>query len=195
MKWFSNEWFKTNWSNYLFVALILVFLFNNNAKAWVLKQFISIGVFNSTSIEKNNNDLKDAPAFSFYDAHGNKFNTSSLKGKVVFVNFWATWCLPCRAELPAIGKFYNQYKNNKNIFFLTINEDDDLEMAKDFLRKSQYTIPLYIRGEEVPDDIFKGSLPTTLIIDKQGRIRLHHEGIANYDAQSFLKQIQDLVKE
>src|SRR5690606_33926308 len=110
-----------------------------------------------------------------------------------FINFWASWCPPCRAEFPSIVSLYNKYKNNPNFIFLTINEDDDLAVASTYLKSQGYSVPFY--QARVPKEIFSGTLPTTIILDKNGKIRLRHEGLAKYDSEKFTRQLEALLQE
>ncbi|MEO7486352.1 MAG: TlpA disulfide reductase family protein, partial [Ferruginibacter sp.] len=139
------------------------------------------------------NDLKVAPAFLFTDAAGKTASTKDLKGKVVFINFWASWCPPCQAEMPSIIALYKRLEKDDRFVFLFMNEDDDKEKAKKYLERNQYSIPLYNRSGTVPNEIFSGTLPTTLVINKEGKIVLRHEGMAGYDTDAFLRQLEDLL--
>ena len=186
------NWFKRNWKNYLFYAVILFFLFNAGAKSWLLQRIMSTGLFNAKiKTEQTANNDSPAPSFSVTDSDGKIITADSLKGKVVLINFWASWCPPCRAEMPSLNKLYNDLKNDEHFVFLFINEDEHIESAKKFISKNNYSIPLYFRLN-VPTEIFSGTLPTTLVLDKQGKIVLKHEGMASYDSESFINQLKKL---
>jgi len=118
-----------------------------------------------------------------------------LRGKVVFINFWASWCPPCRAEFPSIETLYTRFKNHPDIFFLMINKDSDPSAAHNYLEKEKYSVPFYQTNDNVPGEVYSGSLPTTVVLDKAGKIRFHHEGFANYGTGQFVKQIEELIKE
>jgi thiol-disulfide isomerase/thioredoxin len=186
------NWFKRNWKTYLFYAVILFFLFNAGAKSWLLQRIMSTGLFNAKiKTEQTANNDSPAPSFSVTGSNGKIITADSLKGKVVLINFWASWCPPCRAEMPSLNKLYNDLKNDDHFIFLFINEDENIESAKKFISKNNYSIPLYFRLN-VPSEIFSGTLPTTLVLDKQGKIVLKHEGMASYDSESFINQLKKL---
>ncbi|GAB3025652.1 hypothetical protein GCM10027051_33020 [Niabella terrae] len=167
-----------------------------DAKSWVLQQLMHTGIFNpkfeTSSPDPAGQSVMD---FDFKTAQGDIQNLSSLRGKVVFINFWASWCPPCRAEFPAIESVYSGLKDHPDVFFLMINQDDDLTAAHHFLEKEHYSIPFYKTNGPVPPEIYSGTLPTTVVLDKRGRIRFHHEGLANYGAEKFLEQIEVLMNE
>ncbi|MGN6605264.1 MAG: TlpA family protein disulfide reductase [Ginsengibacter sp.] len=186
------NWFKRNWKTYLFYAVILFFLFNAGAKSWLLQRIMSTGLFNAKiKTEQTANNDSPAPSFSVTASDGKIITADSLKGKVVLINFWASWCPPCRAEMPSLNKLYNDLKNDEHFVFLFINEDENIENARKFISKNNYSIPLYFRLN-VPTEIFSGTLPTTLVLDKQGKIVLKHEGMASYDSESFINQLKKL---
>ena len=176
------------------IALVTI-LVNPDAKAWVLQKLFFTGLFNAkieqkTTVYSSQNNAD----FSFINENNAILNTSSLRGKVVFINFWASWCGPCRAEFPSIQKLYTQFKDNPNVYFVMINTDDAILKAKNYLEKEQFTIPLQHAYGTIPDAVYTGTLPTTVVLDKKGNIRFSHEGFANYASEDFIKQIHDLIK-
>ncbi len=188
-------WIKKNWGNAVLITFFLILLLSPDAKAWWMRQIISTGLFNS-KIEEKPTHIKEAPIlFKIKNENGETIETSQLRGKVVFINFWASWCPPCRAEFPSIQKFYGKYQSNPDIRFLTVNLDDNPGKGKDYMRKEQYTIPFFIPDGDIPKEYFNGSLPTTVVLDKEGKIRLHHSGMADYSKNSFYQQIDRLLKE
>lgn len=188
------QYIKKNGVTIAMVVFFGIMVASPDAKSFVLRQIMATGLFNA-SID---NKLKDAPSandFDFTDESGNMHNTSALRGKVVFINFWASWCPPCRAEFPSIEKLYTQFNDRQDIFFLMINEDRDPTAGRAYLDKVHYSPPLYRRAGHVPEDLYSGTLPTTIVLDKDGKVRMHHTGFANYASDKFLNQIEDLLNE
>src|SRR5687768_13830039 len=114
--------------NLLLIGLLLVILVNPDAKSWVLRQLVSVGLFRADIDHNKKTKAVNAPdiQLSFADESGKTASISDLKGKVVFINFWASWCPPCRAEMPSMNAMYNKLKGDDRFVFVFISEDDDL---------------------------------------------------------------------
>ena len=184
-----------------FDLLLLLFagllLFNTNAKAWVLQQLLRTGLFN-TQIEKEaaaNQHMAGALSFAVKDTTNRILTSTALKGKVVFLNFWASWCPPCRGEMPSLQALYNELKDNDPIVFLFVTEDEDQARAMKYLQDHRFNMPVYTPVGDFPNELFGGTLPTTVVIDKEGKIVFKHEGVANYHHAAFIRQLQQLAGE
>ncbi|MEO5967267.1 MAG: TlpA disulfide reductase family protein, partial [Ferruginibacter sp.] len=118
---------------------------------------------------------------------------SDLNGKVIFINVWASWCPPCRAEMPDLEKLYQKMKDDNRIVFLFLNEDQDGNKGIDYLNKNNFSMPFYKSTGSIPEEIFKGSLPTTVVINKAGEIVMKHHGVAGYNNDKFINQLTALL--
>lgn len=116
---------------------------------------------------------------------------SQFKGKVVFINFWATWCGPCVSEMPNIQNLYDSLKN-EGVSFLIIS-DENVETVRDFMEKKQFSFPVYLRGPDVPIVFESDAIPITFIIDRDGRIVLKHVGSAKWDDESSQRFLRSLL--
>ena len=182
---------KKHWINLLLYTLLGIFIFSPGAKSWLLKQLVSTGLFNA-EIKKDKNALQVPPSFSFTDSSGKIISTSDLKGKVVFINFWASWCPPGRAEMSSLNQLYLELRGDDKFFFLFINEDDDPLKAKNYIEKDNLSIPFYSRAGDISPVIFNGTLPTTVILDKEGKMVLNHHGMAKYNTSEFIRELNAL---
>lgn len=184
---------KKNAFNILFVSLLLVLVFVPSAKAFMLRGLMEIGLFKpGAAVQSNLGPAKNLSGIRFTDPAGRLVDLESLKGKVIFLNFWATWCPPCQAEMPSINKLYSQFKNDPKVVFLLVDADSDIPKAQKFLDKKKYDLPVYQVASSIPEQLFKGSLPTTIVFDKKGRISFNEEGAANYANQKFVDFILQL---
>ena len=117
------------------------------------------------------------------DRDGNTRSLEEFKGKVIFLNLWATWCPPCIAEMPGIDKLHEEMGDE--IAFVMLSFDDDFEKAKDFDKRKGYDLPIYAPASNLPEMFQSSALPTTYIIDAAGNLALTHEGMADYSEQEF----------
>ena len=184
---------KTNWKSIIIYSFLLLVIFNPTAKSWLLQRMVSIGLFNASIKKEGVAEMPENIAFLYTTPDGKSANIAELKGKVVFINFWASWCPPCRAEMPSIAALYQKLQTDERFVFLLMNEDEDPQKAMDYLEKNHFDLPIYKRAGEVPNAIFSGTLPTTIVINKEGKIVLKKEGMAGYDSDSFIKQLNDLL--
>jgi thiol-disulfide isomerase/thioredoxin len=179
-----------NLLNALFFIAVIVLLFVPAAKGLLLRGLMKTGLFQPevTSTIKP----VQVPDINFSDAQGQNITLSSLKGKVVFINFWATWCPPCLAEMPSINTLYQKLGTNKNIVFIMADADGRPQQALLFLQKKNYNLPVYAATTAVPANVLAGTIPTTVILNKKGEMVYHHEGVADYTNDKFSTYLQQL---
>jgi thiol-disulfide isomerase/thioredoxin len=124
-------------------------------------------------------DPVELPAFSVTDLEGRTINSADLRGKVVLMNFWATWCPPCRAEIPDLIKLQQKYRDQ--LVIIGISEDEaPAETVKAFVADQKMNYPVAMTSAELRK-VFRGvsALPTTFVIDKDGKLAQKHVGLLN----------------
>lgn len=188
---------KSNVINVLLGGLILVVLFVPSAKALMIQGLMKVGLFApDTSIEhRKATETEQTPGLAgikFKDASGKELDLGDLKGKVIFLNFWATWCPPCLAEMPSVNKLYEQFKTDAEVVFIMVDADSDFPKAKKYMDRKGYQMPVYAVASRIPQQLFAGSLPTTVVLDKHGRISYHEVGAADYANKKFVDFIKQL---
>ena len=113
---------------------------------------------------------EEAPAktsdISFKGEDGKPVTLSSLKGKVVFINFWATWCPPCIHEMPSINELRQSFKGNDDIVFMMVDVDNKMEKSSAFMQENKYDLPVYVPVSNIPSDYLGSAIPTTVILEK-----------------------------
>jgi len=190
----AGQWLRNHWGSVILIVFIALMIFSPASKTWVMQQLLRTGLFNAHVVDT---ERKAGPGvdFSLGLKDGRTIHMYSLKGKVVFINFWASWCPPCRAEFPGMIKLYNRFKDDDRIIFLFVNEDDNLHTAEEYLNRENYQLHLALNQGGIPSAIYSGNLPTTIVLDKNGQLRYRHEGFAAYDSPEFMAQLEHLVKE
>ena len=134
-----------------------------------MKKIIGI-IFLMISLVSFSNNAK-APDFNLKDQYGVIQSLENYKGKVIFLNFWATWCPPCKKEMPDIENIYKEYgENKKDVIILGVNSEKENEVKK-FLKDKGYTFPTLIdENSEVMRKYFIQAFPTSFVIDKEGNV-------------------------
>lgn len=145
--------------------------------------------------EKDEPTAVPAPDFTVYDAEGNQVKLSDKKGKPVVVNFWASWCGPCKMEMPSFEQAYIQYGDR--IEFMMVNLTDGrretVEKASEFIEKSEYTFPVYFDKDINAAYTYQTtSIPQTLFVDSDGNAVILYIGMIPEEALN--SQIEELLK-
>lgn len=143
------------------------------------------------SVDVDAENPKTDFSMSLVNSKGEKVNMEEFRGKVIFINIWATWCPPCIAEMPGINNLYNDVEE-EDIVFLMLSVDEDFEKAKRFREKKGFDFEIYRSDGGLPQMYYIQSIPTTFIIDAKGGLALTHMGMANYDTQKFKEFLQTL---
>lgn len=128
------------------------------------------------------------------DLNGNVTNLADHKGKVVFLNLWATWCPPCIAEMPNIQSLHNKVDTAK-ISFVMLSMDREMSKVERFIDKKGYTFPVYMPKSRMPQAFKTNSIPVTFVISPEGKLVSKHEGMGNYDKKSFIKMLNKYASE
>lgn len=197
-KWFT----RSNLLTVLMLIFVLALLVSPQFKGIIIQGLMKIGLFQppipQQSDQAGSSLLSSSEAggeMVFEDENGKTVNLSDLKGKVVFINFWATWCPPCIAEMPSIYKLSEKFKDKSDVVFMMVDMDADMKKSKNFLQKNGYNLKVYIPASQISTDYFAGALPTTILFDKSGKLVFKHEGGADYsntEFEKFLNSIHEL---
>jgi peroxiredoxin len=136
-----------------------------------------------------------APAFMLPGKSGETIDLAKLKGQVVMLNFWASWCGPCRTEMPLMDQIYKKY-SPAGFTLLGVNVDTDSTDAQKFLSQVSVSFPIaYDRENKVSKLYDVAAMPSTVFIDRKGNVRALHRGYKAGDEAEYLAQIRALIKE
>lgn len=142
------------------------------------------------SPDKVSEEKKASYAFELETLDGDEVSFNEMKDKVVFINFWATWCPPCIAEMPDIYSLFKE--KGKKIEFVMISLDQDKQKARSFIEKKAFDFPVYFLRSELPENYDTHSIPTTYVIGKDGLIKVENHGMAKYNSESFKEYLDEL---
>ncbi|WP_241780998.1 TlpA family protein disulfide reductase [Cochleicola gelatinilyticus] len=124
--------------------------------------------------------------------HTNAKNLATSEGKVVLINFWATWCPPCLAEMPSLQKLYNSYGDRVDFYFIT---NEEASVVTKFMEKQAYTFPVYLQQTQAPEAIRTNSLPTTYVLSKEKEIVINKTGAADWNSEKTNTLLDRLLSE
>jgi peroxiredoxin len=138
---------------------------------------------------------KVATDFKLRDLGGHEVSLSSMRGKVVFLNLWATWCEPCRREMPSIEKLYEKFGKDKSFVILAVSEDSDGSKAvAPYVKKSGYKFEVLLDPRNDVGEAYNVSgIPETFVIDRGGRIVAHHLGPYDWANPDIRDALQELI--
>lgn len=154
----------------------------------------SPGAVNPVSPAATSGNVIAGSGLRMVNLAGQPVSLESLKGKVVFLNIWATWCAPCIAEMPNIQNLYKKVSSDKIAFVMLSVDEGGLDKVKKFIDRKGFTFPVYLAAGELPLEFDTGALPTTFIISPAGKIVKTQEGMAEYDTPAFRKYLEGLAK-
>ncbi len=134
--------------------------------------------------------------FAIKDLSGKKIAFDKYKGKVVFLNLWATWCGPCRAEMASIQKLYSGMGGDSVSFvMLSLDKDRDKEKVVKYIKDKEFTFPVFLPSGYLSEQLNVPSIPTTFVVGKDGKIAMKEIGTTNFNTPKFKKFLQKLSTE
>ncbi|MCM4168677.1 Thiol-disulfide oxidoreductase ResA [Arenibacter antarcticus] len=181
---------KKNWVvNLIFLAGILILLFT--PIGFKVKVMASKLMATSAAMVKEGMQTPlDTYEWELTDLKGETLQFESQKKNVVLLNYWATWCPPCVAEMPTLQKLYDDYGDKVTFMFVT---DDDRKKVDAFLEKRNLYLPVYYSNSPEPKVLSSKLLPTTYIINKEGKIVVAETGAADWNSAQTRKLLDDLL--
>lgn len=154
-----------------------------------------LGAAAQTTAQAAVEPLAAAPDFTLRQSGGTPLRLAEQRGRVVLVNFWASWCGPCRQEMPHLNRLHEQYRS-AGLVLLGVNVDEDPAKAADAASRWPVRIPVLMDSDKsVVRRYDLGSMPATVLIDRDGRVRHLHRGYRDGYERTYERQIRELIKE
>jgi thiol-disulfide isomerase/thioredoxin len=194
----ANQWHKYRRKktiagiifDFLFTVLLIAMLFPTSRKI-VSSTIIRYSMFQPRESKEvsylNDNDYK----WHVEDLDGNLLELSSLKGKVIFINFWATWCPPCIAEMPSIQRLYDEYK--EDMAFIIVSQETK-ETLHEFIQKKGFSFPVYVLSSRQPAIFSSRSIPASFLISPEGQVMMKKQGAARWDGNNVKQLIEEMLQ-
>ncbi len=140
-------------------------------------------------------EAEKAPNFTLKSRDGKNIKLSELRGQVVLVNFWASWCGPCRQEMPILEKLYKKYKS-LGFVILGVNVDDKPEQAESLLKLIDVSFPVVFDTDKKVSEKYKvTAMPSSFFIDRDGKMRSEHKGYLPEYEELYKHEIKKLIRE
>ncbi len=185
-----NSYLKNKFLQHALLSIVTCLLVVNVYAAWEVQPKLG---YKLTPLPKP----VPAPGFTLEDMDEEKHSFADLRGKVVLLNFWATWCPPCRREMPSMERLYQKF-NGEHFTVIAVNQMEDGDHVFAFTGQLDVdpTFPiLFDKDSKVSSSYRVNGLPTSFLIDKQGNIRYRAVGGREFDHPEVEKQIEQLMQE
>lgn len=158
----------------------------------ILSRFALVVSFGFLSLSAN---ADPAPDFTLQSSTGENVRLAEQRGQVVMLNFWASWCGPCRKEMPLLDAMYQRYSSAGFVLY-GVNVEEDNTDAKKLLKELGVTFPVLFDTESKASSLYNvDAMPTTVVIDKKGQVRYVNRGYKDGDENKYRDQIRELIKE
>lgn len=186
-----RDFLKKHWKNLVFGIFFLLLIIPQTRMP--IQVFIQrLIAFSPSETSKEDRAILEDYQWPLVDMDSQEINFAQSEGKVTIVNFWATWCPPCVAEMPSFQKLYDEYGGEVDFYFVTAEKPDKVER---FLKKHEYALPVYLQYFEAPEQLQSSVLPTTYLISKNGEIIINESGAADWNSKKIKKMIDALLVE
>lgn len=187
MKVFLNK----NWSNILFGLFLLLLIIPQTRMP--IQVFVQRLIsFSPSEVSEKKREVLENYEWPLKTMELENVNFSKSKGEVIIVNFWATWCPPCVAEMPSFQKLYDDYGDKVVFYFVTSEEPEKIHR---FMDKNNYDLPVFLQEYAAPEQMQSRVLPTTYVISKKGEIVVNETGVADWNSNKIRKMLDRLLSE
>lgn len=185
------KFLKVKFSNILFLVVIILLIVPTTRKPIQVFIHKGLALISPSKVEESDQKTLSNYNWNLQGSDAAIYNFNKAKGHVVFINFWATWCPPCIAEMQSINQLYKDY--SKDVVFLLVTSENEKKVSN-FILKNNYDFNFYMPLSEEPDLLDTSSIPQTYVIDKSGNIVIEKNGAANWNSESVRNLLDDLLK-
>jgi len=156
---------------------------------------VVFSIFAASSLASSGMEGQPAPDFALKSSTGENLRLSEYRGDVVMINFWATWCGPCRQEMPLLDELYARYQR-VGFNLLGVNIDDDSRRAMQMIDELGVNFPVLFDARKEVSELYQvEAMPVTILVDREGMVRYVHHGYKPGYENAYLDQIRSLLRE
>ncbi len=181
---------KSKRNNIFFLIVIALLIIPQTRQPIQIVLHKGLALFGPSIVAEDERKAVTNYNWELKDLNGDTFNLNEIEGKVVLINFWATWCPPCIAEMPSLQKLHDDYKDRISILFVS---NEEREAIQRFLDKKDYNFNVYQPISNVPETLKSRSIPRTFLLDKKGNIVIDKSGAADWNSEKVRRQIDALL--
>jgi thiol-disulfide isomerase/thioredoxin len=185
------KFLKKNWKNLVFVMVLALLVIPQTAMP--IKVFVSrLTAMSPSEVGVNETSSLNDYSWTLMNLEGEQVDFRKSESKVVLLNFWATWCPPCVAEMPSLQRLYDLYGDRVDFYFISSEKPEILQR---FLQKKKYNLPVFTEIEAAPTLFQTTSIPRTFLISQTGKIVIDETGAAKWDSEKMKSLIEKLLSE
>jgi thiol-disulfide isomerase/thioredoxin len=183
---------KAQRNNFIFLGIILIMIIPQTRMPIQVLLHKGLSLFGTSVIDEEERKLVKFEDWELTELEGKAINFIDSEGKVILINFWATWCPPCVAEMPSFQKLYSDYGDKVTFIFISNEEPDTI---KNFMEKKEYDFKVYMPQSSYPEVFDVRSIPQTYLIDNNNKIVIDKKGAANWNSRQIRNQLDLLLSE
>lgn len=184
-----KAFFKKQWSNILFFAVVLLFIIPSS-RIVIQSKMASIFSTSPNIIATEEREQMSSYNLVLKDLYEQTVNLKQSEGRPILINFWATWCAPCLAELPDLNKLHKRFKNEVDFYFVSQESE---KMLNKFIKSKNYNLPIYIQQTQLPKPLNNEALPSTYLIHPNGKIIAKATGAAKWNDKNIHEIIESML--
>ena len=161
-----------------------------------LNRLVVVMLVTSLSVSSHAVDIREeAPDFTLKGLDGTNLRLEEYRGKVVLINFWASWCGPCRQEMPLLDRLHHRYEDT-GFAVLGINVEGERAPAQKIVDKTKVTFPVLIDENQKVSELYSlEAMPSTVVVDRDGVVRYIHRGYKPGDEAKYVEVVKQLIRE
>lgn len=184
-----KSFLKKQWSNILFFIVVILFIIPSS-RIVIQSQLASLFSSTPSLIEGPNREKITNYNLVLDNLDGQAVSLMQSQNRPILINFWATWCAPCLAEMPDLNKLYKTYKDDVDFYFIS---QESPEVLKRFLNSKNYDFPVFTQQSKLPQPLVNEALPTTYLIDSNGEIMIKATGAAKWNDEDVHQIIEGML--